>query len=47
LLTGKLNTKVSNGPWLGGSGKREGRDVVVSAAQEIRGQGGDPTACWA
>src|SRR5947207_12368192 len=24
LLTGKLNSKVSNGPWLGKSGKREG-----------------------
>ncbi len=26
LLTGKLNSKVSNGPWLGPGGKREGLD---------------------
>jgi len=26
LLTGKLNSKVSNGPWLGVGGKREGLD---------------------
>lgn len=41
LLTGKLNSKVSNGPWLGAGGKREGleahdvlflnRDVLRSA----------------
>ncbi len=24
LLTGKLNSKVSNGPWIGKGGKREG-----------------------
>jgi hypothetical protein len=24
LLTGKLNSMVSNGPWLGNTGKREG-----------------------
>jgi len=32
LLTGKLNSKVSNGPWLGESGKRaglEGHDVLM------------------
>ena len=27
LLTGKLNSKVSNGPWLGRSGKREGLEA--------------------
>ncbi len=27
LLTGKLNTKVSNGPWLGPGGKREGLEA--------------------
>jgi hypothetical protein len=27
LLTGKLNSKVSNGPWLGGGGKREGLEA--------------------
>jgi hypothetical protein len=41
LLTGKLNSKVSNGPWLGGKGKRAGleqhdvlklnRDLVKAA----------------
>lgn len=32
LLTGKLNSKVSNGPWLGSGGKREGiqgHDVLI------------------
>jgi hypothetical protein len=32
LLTGKLNSKVSNGPWLGKGGKREGlegHDVLI------------------
>ena len=32
LLTGKLNSKVSNGPWLGSDGKREGlegHDVLI------------------
>jgi hypothetical protein len=32
LLTGKLNSKVSNGPWLGSEGKRhglEGHDVLL------------------
>jgi hypothetical protein len=39
LLTGKLNSKVSNGPWLGPEGKRsglEGHDVLVLNRQLLK-----------
>jgi Protein of unknown function DUF262/Protein of unknown function (DUF1524)/Restriction Enzyme Adenine Methylase Associated len=40
LLTGKLNSKVSNGPWLGNGGKREGleaHDVLFLNRELLRG----------
>jgi hypothetical protein len=43
LLTGKLNSKVSNGPWLGSDGKRKGleqHDVLVLNRELLR-QAGD------
>lgn len=43
LLTGKLNSKVSNGPWLGDAGKRsglEGHDVLLLNRELIK-RGGD------
>ena len=39
LLTGKLNSKVSNGPWLGADGKREaleGHDVLIVNRELLR-----------
>ena len=42
LLTGKLNTKVSNGPWLGTRGKREGledHDVLLLNRELLRKAG--------
>jgi hypothetical protein len=42
LLTGKLNTKVSNGPWLGTGGKREGlqtHDVLLLNRELLRKAG--------
>lgn len=43
LLTGKLNTKVSNGPWLGSGGKREGLEShdVLLLNRELLKQAGD------
>jgi len=43
LLTGKLNTKVSNGPWLGNGGKREGleaHDVLLLNRELLKKAGG-------
>lgn len=40
LLTGKLNSKVSNGPWLGKGGKREalqGHDVLLLNREILKG----------
>jgi hypothetical protein len=40
LLTGKLNSKVSNGPWIGDGGKREGlqrHDVLVLNRRLLEG----------
>jgi hypothetical protein len=42
LLTGPLNAKVSNGPWLGESGKRQGleaRDVLMLNRELLRSSG--------
>jgi hypothetical protein len=42
LLTGKLNSKVSNGPWLGSGGKREGlneHDVFMLNRELLRQAG--------
>jgi hypothetical protein len=42
LLTSKLNTKVSNGPWLGESGKRQGleeHDVLFLNRELLRTAG--------
>ena len=42
LLTGKLNTRVSNGPWLGSKGKREGleeHDVLLLNRELLRNAG--------
>jgi uncharacterized protein DUF1524 len=42
LLTGKLNAKVSNGPWLGAGGKREGlegHDVLLLNRELLRRAG--------
>jgi Protein of unknown function (DUF1524)/Restriction Enzyme Adenine Methylase Associated/Protein of unknown function DUF262 len=43
LLTGKLNTKVSNGPWLGSGGKREGlqKHDVLMLNRELLREAGD------
>ncbi|MFN8176406.1 MAG: DUF262 domain-containing protein [bacterium] len=43
LLTGKLNSKVSNGPWLGSGGKREGLDAhcVLVLNRELLKRAGD------
>ena len=43
LLTGKLNAKVSNGPWLGVGGKREGLDghSVLLLNRELLKKAGD------
>jgi len=43
LLTGKLNTKVSNGPWLGNGGKREGLEAhdVLLLNRELLKRAGD------
>jgi hypothetical protein len=43
LLTGRLNSKVSNGPWAGDGGKREGiqQNDVLLLNREILKQGGD------
>ncbi len=46
LLTGKLNSKVSNGPWLGARGKREGleeHDVLLMNRELLRTAGGEWT----
>jgi hypothetical protein len=32
LLTGKLNSKVSNGAWLGSGGKKEGLEGTMSCS---------------
>src|SRR5690606_35730304 len=42
LLTGKLNSKVSNGPWLGDSGKRaalEAHDVLLLNRDLLKSSG--------
>jgi len=43
LLTGKLNSKVSNGPWLGRGGKREGLEAhdVLFLNRELLKESGD------
>lgn len=43
LLTGKLNSKVSNGPWLGSGGKREGLEAhdVLILNRELLKRAGD------
>jgi Protein of unknown function (DUF1524)/Protein of unknown function DUF262/Restriction Enzyme Adenine Methylase Associated len=43
LLTGKLNAKVSNGPWLGSGGKREGLEAhdVLLLNRELLKRAGD------
>jgi len=43
LLTGKLNSKVSNGPWLGRDGKREGLEAhdVLLLNRELLKKAGD------
>ena len=43
LLTGKLNSKVSNGPWLGSGGKREGLEGhdVLLLNRELLKKAGD------
>lgn len=43
LLTGRLNSKVSNGPWLGSGGKREGLEEhdVLLLNRDLLKQGGD------
>src|SRR5262249_16711993 len=43
LLTGRLNTKVSNGPWLGRGGKRRGLEAqdVLLLNRELLKQAGD------
>jgi len=46
LLTGKLNSKVSNGPWLGSGGKREGleeHDVLLLNRELLKQAGGQWT----
>lgn len=46
LLTGKLNSKVSNGPWRGSGGKREGlesHDVLILNRELLRKAGGQWT----
>ncbi len=43
LLTGRLNTKVSNGPWIGASGKRQGLEAhdVLLLNRELLKRAGD------
>jgi hypothetical protein len=43
LLTGKLNSRVSNGPWLGSGGKREGLEAhdVLFLNRELLKKAGD------
>lgn len=43
LLTGKLNSKVSNGPWIGSGGKREGLEAhdVLLLNRELLRKAGD------
>src|SRR5207247_11144473 len=43
LLTGRLNSKVSNGPWLGSGGKREGLEEndVLLLNRELLKKAGD------
>lgn len=46
LLTGRLNTKVSNGPWLGASGKKhgiEGHDVLLLNRELLKTAGNEWT----
>lgn len=47
LLTSRLNTKVSNGPWLGGAGKKEGlaaHDVLLLHRELVETDGWDDAA---
>jgi len=46
LLTSRLNTKVSNGPWLGDAGKKEGlaRDVLLLHRELVKADGWDDAA---